>query len=63
MGVALRDSSPSVFDKLGQDVQNPSFIKDISTPYGIELLQGKNFVKTGSYNDYEQLLCSIEGMV
>lgn len=44
-------------------MQNPNFMKDINLPYGMELIQGENFVKTGSYNDYEQIFFSIEGTI
>jgi hypothetical protein len=63
LGVALKDSSDELLDRIGNDVQNPQFFKEINNFFGIELLQGKNFVKIGHYNDYEQVLCSIEGVV
>ena len=48
---------------MADDVENPSFFRDINKFEAIEILQGRNFVKIGHYNDREQVLCSIEGTV
>ncbi len=38
MGVALKDSSSQVLEKLKSDIENPSFMEDIDEPVSMEIL-------------------------
>ncbi|CDW72951.1 UNKNOWN [Stylonychia lemnae] len=59
----LREGDFKTYDKLKDDVENPSFMKDINNFYKVELIQGTQYVQQPKYDKDEQILCQVDGVL
>jgi hypothetical protein len=64
LGMVLREESESISKSLLSKVKGPSFMEEIADLESIVLMQSTGGMHSPPrYDHYEQLLCSVDGLV
>jgi len=63
MKVAIKDVSANVTKLIMDDIEVPSFYKDVADVASIGFYHGANFVDKPHYMKEEQIVCAVDGSV
>ena len=63
MGVAIKENSPNITELLLEDIEVPTFYKDVADVSSVTLYHGSNFIDKPHYLKDEQIVCAVDSAV